>query len=124
VLSTFFSSVHLGLQKFAFGKRRLIRFLERFDTQWLRLSAKVSAGALAHGRSKNAQRIFCGHTHEALSLQRDGLEYYNTGSWTQETATYITIDHGGVRICEYRDSDELLEPEVREELDFEDLLTE
>jgi hypothetical protein len=117
----------LGLQKFAFGKRRLVGFLERFDTQWLRLSAKVAAGALAHGRSKNAQRLFCGHTHEALSLRREGVEYYNTGSWTQESATYIAIDHQAVRVCEYHDPPEApLEQEVREELemDFEDLMAE
>lgn len=126
VLSTFLSGIHLGLQKFAFGKRRLIGFLERFDTAWLRLSAKVAAGAIAHGRSRDARRVFCGHTHEALSLRRDGVEYYNTGSWTQESATYIAIGHDGVRVCEYRDPDESLEQEVREELDmdFEDLLAE
>lgn len=127
VLSTFLSGVHLGLQKFAFGKRRLITFLERFDTKWLRLSANVAAGAVAHGRAENAQRVFCGHTHEALSLRRDGVEYYNTGSWTQDSATYVAIDHLGVRICEYRDPDEnSLEQEVRQELevDFEDLMAE
>lgn len=124
VLSSFLSGIHLALQKFAFGKRRLIGFLERFDTAWLRLSAKVAAGAIAHGRSRNAGRVFCGHTHEALSLRHDGVEYYNTGSWTQESATYIAIDHQGVTVCEYRDADESLEHEVREELemDFEDLL--
>ncbi len=127
LVSTLLSGIHLGLQKFAFGKRRLIGFLERFDTQWLRLSAKVAAGALTHGRSKNAQRVFCGHTHEALSLRRDGIEYYNTGSWTQESATYISIDHQGVRVCEYRDpAEDSLEQDVREELemDFEDLMAE
>jgi len=127
VLSGFFSALHLSLQKFSFGKRRMMGFLERFDTAWLRLSAKVAAGAIAHGRSKSAQRVFCGHTHEALSLRRDGLEYYNTGSWTQESATYIAIDHQGVRVCEYRDPSEgSLEHEVKQELemDFEDLLTE
>jgi UDP-2,3-diacylglucosamine pyrophosphatase LpxH len=126
VLSSFLSGIHLALQKFAFGKRRLIGFLERFDTAWLRLSAKVAAGAIAHGRSRNAGRVFCGHTHEALSLRHDGVEYYNTGSWTQESATYIAIDHQGVTVCEYRDADDSLEHEVREELemDFEDLLIE
>ncbi len=127
VISTFLSGVHLGLQKFAFGKRRVIGFLERFDSRWLRLSAKVAAGALAHGRSRDAQRIFCGHTHEALTLQKDGVEYYNTGSWTQDNATYVAVDPQGVRVCEYRDPEEdSLGHEVKQELelDFEDLLRE
>jgi UDP-2,3-diacylglucosamine pyrophosphatase LpxH len=125
VLSRFLSALHLALQKMSFGKKRMIGFLERFDTAWLRLSAKVAAGALAHGKSKNAQRVFCGHTHEALSLKRDGVEYYNSGSWTQEMATYIAVDHQGVRVLEYRDPPEQsLGQEMKEELemDFEDLL--
>ncbi len=104
----------------------MIGFLERFDTAWLRLSAKVASGALVHGKSKNAQRVFCGHTHQALSVKRDGVEYYNSGSWTQENATYIAIDHQGVRVIEYSDPpDESLGQEMKEELemDFEDLLS-
>jgi UDP-2,3-diacylglucosamine pyrophosphatase LpxH len=125
VLSGFLSRLHLAMQKMSFGRKRMIGFLERFDTAWLRLSAKVARGALAHARSKNAQRVFCGHTHEALTLKRDGVEYYNSGSWTQDSATYIAVDQSGVRVWEYRDPpDESLEHEVKEdlELDFEDLL--
>ena len=125
VLSTFLSGVHLGLQKISFGKKRMIGFLERFDTAWLRLSAKVAHGALLHAKSRNAQRVFCGHTHEALSLKRDGIEYYNSGSWTQDIPTYIAIDHQGVRVWEYRGSpDDSLDHDVREELEmnFDDLL--
>jgi UDP-2,3-diacylglucosamine pyrophosphatase LpxH len=127
VLSTFLSSIHLGLQRFAFGKKRIVAFLERFDTAWLRLSSKVAAGALAHGKSKSAGRIFCGHTHEALTLQHDGTEYYNTGSWTQDSATYVAIDNQGVRVLEHRDPPEnSIDQDVKEELemDFEGLLAE
>jgi UDP-2,3-diacylglucosamine pyrophosphatase LpxH len=125
VLSKFLAALHLGLQRFSFGKKRLIGFLERFDTAYLRLSEKVAEGALADAQARNAQRVFCGHTHEALRLKRDGIEYYNSGSWTQDSMTYIAIDHQGVRIWEYRDqSPDCLEQEVREELeaDFEDLI--
>jgi UDP-2,3-diacylglucosamine pyrophosphatase LpxH len=126
MLSTLFAGVHLKMQKLAFGKKRLIGFLERFDSAWLRLSEKVAAGAIAHAQSRNAQRIFCGHTHEALSLRRDGVEYYNTGSWTQENATYVAIDHRGARICEYHEpAADAIEYDCAEllEFDFEDLTT-
>jgi UDP-2,3-diacylglucosamine pyrophosphatase LpxH len=125
VVSTFLSALHLGLQKVSFGKKRLISFLERFDTAYLRLSAKVARGALIHAQSRNAQRVFCGHTHEALSVKDDGVEYYNSGSWTQDVPTYIAIDHQGVRVNEYcMPSEESLDHEVREELelDFDDLI--
>ncbi|PYV54842.1 MAG: UDP-2,3-diacylglucosamine diphosphatase [Acidobacteria bacterium] len=125
-ISRSLSALHLAIQKFALGRQRMIGFLERFDTAWLRLSAKVADGAIAHGRSRDVQRVFCGHTHEALSMTRDGVEYYNSGSWTQEVPTYIAIDQRGPRICEYREpAEESLGQEVREdlEMDFEDLLS-
>jgi UDP-2,3-diacylglucosamine pyrophosphatase LpxH len=125
VLSNFLSGLHLAIQRFSFGRKRMIGFLERFDTAYLRLSTKVAAGAIAHARSRNAQRAFCGHTHEALALRRGGVEYYNSGSWTQDSMTYIAIDHQSATIREYRDAPEdSLEQEVREqsEMDFEDLL--
>jgi len=125
VVSSFLSGLHLGLQKFSFGKKRMMGFLERFDTAWLRLSEKVARGALAHAKLKNAGRVFCGHTHEAVSLKRDGVEYYNSGSWTQDVLTYIAIDHRGVRVNEYRmPAEESLDGEVRDdlELDFDDLI--
>lgn len=101
VLSTFFTACHEKLQKISFGQKRVVGFLERFDTVWLRLSSKVTSGALAHARARNAKRIFCGHTHEALTTNQDGIDYFNTGSWTQANATYITIDIDGVKIHEH-----------------------
>ena len=124
MLSSFLAGIHLGLQKFSFGKKRMIGFLERFDTAWLRLSSKVAGGALIHGKAKDVQRVFCGHTHEALSLNRDGIEYYNTGSWTQDSATYVTVDHQGVHVCEYQESSaDTLQYDLHDglEFDFDDL---
>jgi UDP-2,3-diacylglucosamine pyrophosphatase LpxH len=103
MLSGFFTACHERLQKVSFGQTRVVGFLERFDTVWLRLSSKVTAGALAYARVRNAKRIFCGHTHEALQANREGIEYFNTGSWTQSNATYITIDEEGVKIHEYEE---------------------
>lgn len=100
LLSNLFTAFHLQMQKVSFGSKRIAGFLERFDTVWLRLSDKVAAGALAHARARDVERVFCGHTHEALRHERDGIEYFNSGSWTQANATYVTIDQEGVRIHE------------------------
>lgn len=102
-ISNFFTAVHFQLQKLSFGKKQIVEFLERFDTMWLRLSSKVAAGALAHGAIRKAQRVFCGHTHEAMQTRKEGIEYFNTGCWTQPSATYITVDEEGVRIHEYEE---------------------
>jgi UDP-2,3-diacylglucosamine pyrophosphatase LpxH len=124
MLSRFLSGLHLALQKLACGRHHVLGFLEHLDTSWLRVAAQVARGALAHARTRNVQRIFCGHTHEALRMERDGIEYYNSGSWTQASATYITIDWQGVRISEYADNDAAVGESVAaegRELDFDDL---
>jgi hypothetical protein len=75
--------------------------IDRLNTRWLRMSSKVSAGAIAYAKHHNAQRIFCGHTHHALNVERDGISYYNSGGWVDSRLTYLTIDETGVRIHEY-----------------------
>src|SRR5262249_41661394 len=92
LISRFLTAVHLQFQKFSFGKKRVVGFLERFDTAWLRLSSKVTAGAIGFAKSCEAKRVFCGHTHEAIKTTRDGVHYFNCGSWTQPKPTFITID--------------------------------
>jgi UDP-2,3-diacylglucosamine pyrophosphatase LpxH len=91
----------LFLQKLDSKKKTLARYLDRLNTRWLRLSAQVGDGALSHAKQGNAERIFCGHTHVPLSLERDGVEYYNSGAWVDLRCTYITICQEGVAIHEY-----------------------
>jgi UDP-2,3-diacylglucosamine pyrophosphatase LpxH len=102
-VSRILTAIHLQFQKFSFGKKRVVGFLERFDTTWLRLSSKVKAGAFCHAKRYAAERVFCGHTHEAMQATRDGIDYFNSGSWTQARPTFITIDEEGVRIHEYQE---------------------
>lgn len=102
LLGKVFTAVHEGLQKVSYGRRRVVGFLERFDTVWLRLSDKVARGALQYAKLRDAQRVFCGHTHAAMHASENGIDYFNTGSWTQASATYIAINETGVAIHEYR----------------------
>ncbi len=93
--------IYLQLQKLDSRSKQLARYLDRLNTRWLRLSAQVAQGALSYAKQGNAERIFCGHTHEPLALRRDGVEYYNSGAWVDFTCTYITIGQKGVSIHEY-----------------------
>jgi UDP-2,3-diacylglucosamine pyrophosphatase LpxH len=95
------SAIHLQMQKLDFERKQFSRFVDRFNTRWLRLSSKVTLGAFVHARSRHADRIFCGHTHVAMSREEDGIEYYNTGGWTDSSPTYVTVDAEGVCIHEY-----------------------
>jgi UDP-2,3-diacylglucosamine pyrophosphatase LpxH len=98
------------------GKSKIFtRYLDRLNSRWLRLSEKVAEGALGYAKQGNAQRVFCGHTHVALHRHRDGIDYYNSGSWVDSTCTYITIDQEGACIREYHRQSEFDDRDPREE---------
>jgi UDP-2,3-diacylglucosamine pyrophosphatase LpxH len=100
-LSRLGTSLYLLLQTLDFRGQPITRLIDRLNTRWLRMSSKVAAGALAYARHHGADRIFCGHTHEATHVERDGIHYYNTGGWVDTRLTYLTVDELGVQIHEY-----------------------
>jgi UDP-2,3-diacylglucosamine pyrophosphatase LpxH len=100
-LSHFGQLIYLWLQKIDSRSKRFARYLDRLNTRWLRLSAQVGQGALSYAKQGKAERIFCGHTHAPLKMERDGVEYYNSGAWVDLRCTYITIGQEGVAIHEY-----------------------
>ncbi|HVI06901.1 MAG TPA: UDP-2,3-diacylglucosamine diphosphatase [Candidatus Binatia bacterium] len=99
------TALYLKLQQLDFKSKPIARLIDRLNTRWLRMSPKVSSGALAYARQRGADRIFCGHTHEALHLAEDGIDYYNSGGWVDSRLTYLTIDEHGVQIHDYHQHD-------------------
>src|ERR1700758_2803725 len=100
-LSRWGTSLYLQLQKLDFKSKPIARMIDRLNTRWLRMSEKVAAGAIAYAKHHEAERMFCGHTHEALRMERDGVSYYNSGGWVDSRLTYLTIDESGVQIHAY-----------------------
>ncbi len=100
-LSRVGTALYLQLQKLDFKSKPIARLIDRLNTRWLRMSPKVSSGALAYARHHGADCIFCGHTHEALHIEHDGIDYYNSGGWVDSRLTYLTIDEQGVQIHDF-----------------------
>ena len=100
-LSRVGTSLYLKLQKLDFSSKPIVRLIDRLNTRWLRMSSKVSAGALQYARQRHASRIFCGHTHQAIHLEQGGVDYYNSGGWVDSRLTYLTVDEQGVRIHDF-----------------------
>jgi UDP-2,3-diacylglucosamine pyrophosphatase LpxH len=100
-LSSLGTSLYLQLQKFDFKGNPISRLIDRLNTRWLRMGSKVSIGALQYARQRGADRIFCGHTHQAVHVEQDGIHYYNAGGWVDSRLTYLTVDEQGVRIHEF-----------------------
>lgn len=104
-LSRWGTSLYLFLQKLDFKSKPVARTIDRLNTNWLRMSPKVAAGALAYARHHHAGRVFCGHTHEALQLEENGVGYYNCGAWVGSRLTYVTVNEKGVQIHDYNEHD-------------------
>ena len=95
------SSVYLHIQKLNSKGKLVAQLIDRLNTCWQRLTHKVANGALDYARAKGATRIFCGHTHEAITVWKDGVSYYNSGSWINDRPTYVSILGREVKINEY-----------------------
>ena len=93
--------VYMHLQKLDSKSKLISRFLDRQNSKWMHLSPKVAAGALALASQRGVDAVFCGHTHMAMQAERKGIRYFNSGCWTTEDPTYITVDELGVRIHDY-----------------------
>jgi UDP-2,3-diacylglucosamine pyrophosphatase LpxH len=102
-LSRWGTSLYLKLQKLDLKGSPLSRMIDRVNTRWLRMSPKVAAGALEYAGREGASRIFCGHTHEALHVEQNGIDYFNSGGWVDSRLTYLTVDEQGVQIHEYNE---------------------
>jgi UDP-2,3-diacylglucosamine pyrophosphatase LpxH len=85
------SSLFLFIQQLSSKGKLLASLLDRLNTSWQRLTPKVADGAIAYAEARQAARVFCGHTHEAVTLERNGIFYYNTGSWINHRCTYVTV---------------------------------
>jgi UDP-2,3-diacylglucosamine pyrophosphatase LpxH len=117
-LSRWGTSLYLRLQKMDLKGKPLARLIDRLNTRWLRMSPKVASGALAFAGQRGADRIFCGHTHEAIHVEKAGVHYYNSGGWVDSRLTYLTIDEQGVRIHDYSERD-YSEHDVNEHGDYD-----
>lgn len=94
--------VYLHLQKVDSKRLSISRFLDRQNTKWMRISSRVASGALDLAKLRGADVVFCGHTHRAMQSEKDGIRYFNSGSWTTEDPTYITVDYSGVEVRHFR----------------------
>lgn len=98
LISAIASEIYLFLQKLDRKNHRFSRFIKRLSKTWLRLSKEVAEKALAHGSRKGVRNVFCSHTHSLFERRKDGVNYWNTGCWTEIPSTYITIDEAGVHV--------------------------
>jgi UDP-2,3-diacylglucosamine pyrophosphatase LpxH len=80
------------------GSHNLARWAKKKSKTFVRCVGKIRDGAFAYARSHNCPIVCCGHTHQAETAARDGIEYYNSGCWTESPTTYLAVSDGAVEL--------------------------
>ncbi|MFA5870672.1 MAG: UDP-2,3-diacylglucosamine diphosphatase [Candidatus Paceibacterota bacterium] len=91
ILSSIASQTYLFIQRLDTERQFISRYLKRISKSWLRVSERVAQGAVRRGKLMGADIVFCGHTHKAMEKEIQGIQYYNSGCWTDIPSTYILI---------------------------------
>ncbi len=89
------SFIYRILQRFDL---RFSRFIKRASKKWLRLSEKIAQSAARHALKNGVSYVFCGHTHREAIEIIDGVNYFNTGCWTDIPSVFITIGEDGIKV--------------------------
>jgi len=71
------------------------------NRSWKRSSEMVKESALRFGMERGADIMFCGHTHRAEKDTRYGVEYVNTGCWSDLYCHYAVVDEHGAMLKEF-----------------------
>lgn len=71
------------------------------NESWKRSSSLVNEGALDYASERDAKFVFCGHTHRAGRIGKNGVEYFNTGCWSDNSCHYVVVDGSGVNLKEF-----------------------
>lgn len=77
------------------------------NNSWKRSSGIVSDGAIEYAKNKGADFVFCGHTHRADNIKDSGIEYFNTGCWSDRHCHYVTVDNHGVSLRKFSEFGEV-----------------
>lgn len=68
-----------------------LKFMNRMTILQRFLQRHVKKNAMQHALEHKCKVVICGHTHEAEECESQGIKYFNTGSWLDETAFFLEI---------------------------------
>ncbi len=75
------------------------------------LRRSVENNAIELARRKGVSSVACGHVHYAEKEHVNGIDYYNTGCWTEEISCYyLVVDEANIRLVKYHPGDPVPAP--------------
>lgn len=78
-------------------------FIKKYFNQWLhdktksifRIDRKLKEKAIQYAFNHNFDAIICGHTHVPELIKQNNIIYANSGAFTLNTPSYLTINKNG-----------------------------
>lgn len=77
------------------------RLAKRSSKTFLRCSEQICNHAKNYAKNKNYDVVICSHTHFATQNLDNGVEYYNTGCWTEKVCNFISVEQNNIKLCSY-----------------------
>lgn len=90
ILTEIASGIYYMLQRIGLSKS-ICRRIKETSKHWLDASEILAKKALVHISEKDFTDICCGHTHHAMRHTILGKNYWNSGTFCDDPAHYITI---------------------------------
>lgn len=90
--------VHLG-----FSNMHVAEYAKKWELFYRVLSEHVARNALRFAREQGFAAVVCGHTHAPMDIERDGLRYFNTGSWTEKPLHFLEVTPNNIALQIYED---------------------
>ncbi len=90
--------MHQPLRALDPKNRHIVAWFIKRVSAWRREAARVREGAVKHARKSGVQIVLCGHTHAPADTTVDGVRYLNSGSWTEDPCSFITVDDHGPKL--------------------------
>jgi UDP-2,3-diacylglucosamine pyrophosphatase LpxH len=104
-LAGLLSSTYAFAQRWLSAGGEWPKRLDRLHARLGGLSERVAAGARRLAGESAVDVIVCGHTHKPRHEVFDlvgpggrGIEYFNTGSWVDRPASFVTVDATGAAL--------------------------
>jgi UDP-2,3-diacylglucosamine pyrophosphatase LpxH len=76
---------------FGFRNMHVAEYAKKWSLFYRMLSEHVANNALRCAREQGFGAVVCGHTHAPMDIERQGLRYFNTGSWTESPLHFLEV---------------------------------
>ena len=74
------------------------RLAKRKSKIFVRCLDKIERRSIEYARRCHCQAVICGHTHHAATNTRGDIHYHNSGCWTEQPCTYLTVLDGVIAL--------------------------